>query len=209
MRTANTVADVVALLGAGVLLMLAGCGGGGGGTGPGKTAAQWTLEGWGAFEGDDYTTAASRFQQAISTDPSYADAYNGLGWSDSKMDRLSDAVAQFNLGLSKPSTTIVHYEILAGKAFTYNAQGGLNVTPAISAAESVATYSPSFAFSHDPKVTISDVHLLLAECYASQGDFLSALRHVQAIESTFIADVATASGRALLLDEIEWLRTRV
>jgi len=202
------VADVIALLWVGVLLILAGCGGGGG-TGTGKTAPQWTQEGWTAFESDDYTTAASRFQQAISTDASYADAYNGLGWSYSKTDRLSDAVAQFNLGLGKPGTAVVHYEILAGKAFTYNAQGGANVTYAISAAESVVTYSPSFAFSHDAGVTISDVHLLLSECYATQGDFVNALRHIQAVEGTFVADVTTASGRASLLDEIEWLRTRV
>jgi tetratricopeptide (TPR) repeat protein len=189
-------------------LCLAGCGGGS--TGTRKGAPEWTLDGWTAFEAGDYAGAVPDFQQAVSADPNYADAYNGLGWSYAKLDRLSDAVTQFSLGRSKGGmSTLVRYEIFAGRAFAYNAQGGLNVAYAIADAETVVTYSPGFSFRLDGEVTAADVRLLLAECYASQGSFVEALAQVQVLAPSFQADVTTAAGRAALLDQVEWLKTQV
>ena len=71
------------------LTMFFGCGGDGGG-GPTRTAASVTAEGWTLFEDSRYGDAKDKFDEALALDDTYADAYNGLGWSNAKLDLLAE-----------------------------------------------------------------------------------------------------------------------
>ena len=46
-----------------------------------SSAKNHTEQGWDSYESGDYTQALISFERALNTDPEFADAHNGVGWS--------------------------------------------------------------------------------------------------------------------------------
>lgn len=175
-------------------------------TGTDETASQLTTEGWAAYAARDYATAITKFTDATNQDASYADAYNGLGWTYAKQDKPQSAVSDFTTGLTKSANNA---EMNAGLAFAYNAEK--NYAQSIAAGLAVLGANASWQFSHDTSITFTDIHLLLAEDYFSQSspDYAQSLAEVRVVDPAFNADVTTVAGQTSLGHEIELLRTQV
>jgi tetratricopeptide (TPR) repeat protein len=168
-----------------------------------KTAQEFIDEGWTQYTQHNYRAALDQFNQAITTDGSVADAYNGAGWSEARLDQLSGAVSSFTTGLEKNSTDA---EIMAGLAWTYNAEKNYGQSEAMATA--VLAADSAFVFSRDNSLTSVDLHFLLAEDYFADGMYSLSLAQVLLLNPGFPStlDFSSVSGRISLAAEIERLR---
>jgi tetratricopeptide (TPR) repeat protein len=182
--------------------------GGGGDTGPTESASSRTAEGWALFEGGDYEEAIEKFARAIVLDDSYADAYNGLGWSYAALDSLSRSVDSFGHGITESATGTVLTDCYAGSSPVYR---DLDSRP--SHFDSAAVYASNalslnrlYVFEHDESFDWHDLHLIMAQSYFALNDYMSANARVDSAggnpqapgSPTFVEDLA---------DEIERLET--
>jgi tetratricopeptide (TPR) repeat protein len=182
-------------------LILGSCSGGEESAPVEKTAAQLTAEGWQAYSGGIYATAAAKFSEALTKDANFVDAYNGLGWARMKLNTLATALSSFSSGLTRDT---VNLEIMAGLAFLYHAQK--NYSQSILLADNVLQANSTWAFSRDAAITSADLHLLLAEDYFAQASYAASLQQVQVLDGSFTADISTVAGQEALAKRIEELR---
>jgi tetratricopeptide (TPR) repeat protein len=159
--------------------------------------------GWAQYALRNYQAALDQFNQAISADGSLADAYNGAGWSQAKLDELSGAVSDFSIGLTKQST---NPEILAGLAWVYNAQRDYATSESMALA--VLQADTAWVFSRDNSLTSADIRLLLAEDYFADANYTLSLAQVVILNPGFppSLDFSGVDGRITLATEIERLR---
>ncbi len=175
------------------LALAAGCGGGGG-TGPGATAESRTNEGWALFEAGDYAGAIGKFNSAISIDDTYADAYNGLGWSFAKMDSLAKSIASFDDCIANGMSGDPH----AGKAPVYRDLVPPQFSNAVSSASSALSLDGSYVFEHDDTFDWHDLHLIKAQSHFGLGQYDLANAEVSSLggnvqnpaSPTFVEDLA-------------------
>jgi tetratricopeptide (TPR) repeat protein len=183
------------------LAMAMGCGGDGG-TGPSATAESRTNEGWALFEAGDYTGAVGKFNSAISIDDTYADAYNGLGWSYAKLDSLARAITNFDECIVNGMSGDPH----AGRAPAYRDLSPPQFGNAVSTASSALSLDRRYVFDHDTTFDWRDLHLIMAQSHFGLGQYDLANAEVDSLggqvqnpaSSTFVEDLA---------DEIERLET--
>ena len=170
------------------------------------SATDLVTEGWKAYSARDYSTAASKFDAAITKDASLVDAYNGSGWSNAKLDNLDLALTNFSIGLSKDSTNL---DILAGLAYVDNARKDYASSDA-SALEVLDT-NPEWSFRADTTITGLDLRLLLAGNYFAEGSYALSLAQVHVLDPAFAPglDVSTVAGQTVLAQEIELLHSRI
>jgi hypothetical protein len=129
------------------------------------------------------------------------DAYVGLGWSYMKLDQLTTASDEFNMGSQKANPPA---DLFGGWAFVLNAlrdYGGSNAE-----ADQVFTLDPTWTFSYGLPLSKDDLHVLKAENYFLLGNYTYSLNEVKRLNSGFNADVTTSIGRAALAAEIERLK---
>jgi len=171
-----------------------GCGGGGGG-GPGKTAESLTADGWALFEQGKYEEAIDKFNEALELDETYADAYNGLGWSYAKLDQLSDALSAFADCIANGMNDADPY---AGRAPVYRDYDQPNhFEIAISAATTALFQERRYVFSHDSSFDWHDLMIILAQSYFGISDYTNANAWVDSLgtpadpnSETFVSDLA-------------------
>ncbi|GAB4344027.1 MAG: hypothetical protein Kow0037_32460 [Calditrichia bacterium] len=166
----------------------------------GKTPQQLVNEGWTAFESGDYTTAATRFNEALAQDNSLGEAHHGQGWVQARLGNPGEAVNHFLNAISQnaavPSAT-------AGLAFIYNAQ--MQYANSNQRAGEVLSQNAQWVFEHDSRVDWRDLVILRAENYFALGQFAESLQEVKKLNSAFDSDVSTTAGQAELAAEIERL----
>jgi tetratricopeptide (TPR) repeat protein len=151
--------------------MIMGCGGGGdGGGGPTDTAESLTAEGWALFEQGQYQDALNKFGQATTHDATYADAYNGLGWSNAELDLLSEALTGFSNCIAHGMDTADPH---AGRAAVRRDHNN-NYSGAISSALTALSKDRRYEFSHDTSYDWKDLMLILAHSYFAADDLSSA-----------------------------------
>jgi tetratricopeptide (TPR) repeat protein len=158
------------------MIGLYGCGGDGGG-GPTKTAASVTTEGWVLFEQGQYEDAKAKFEEATGLDASYADAYNGLGWSNAKLDMFAASLTGFSNAISNGMTTADPY---AGRAPVYRDHNN-QYQNAITAALTALSKERRYEFSHDESFDWKDLMLILAQSYFGENDYTSANAYVDSL----------------------------
>jgi tetratricopeptide (TPR) repeat protein len=158
------------------LALISGCGGGGGGGGP--DAASLTAEGWERYEDGDYDGAIEKFDDAIDADANYRDAYNGLGWSYGKLDSLAEAVAAFDLCISKGDTRPDPY---AGKAPVCRDLDPPEFADAISAAATALSKDSDFEFEHYDDFNWRDLRIIKAQCYFALLQYSQAVAEIDAL----------------------------
>jgi len=166
---------VVAAFGLGLALS-AGCGGGGGGddgTGPtdGELAAEYTANGWEAFEAGNISTAQGHFEDALEKVGTYGQAHLGLGWCQASTGDYTDAKASFDAAIANG---ISGADPFAGKAAALRDITPPDYSGAVSAASSALSAAPSYQFSHDSSFDWRDLRLIMAQCYFALGDYESA-----------------------------------
>jgi tetratricopeptide (TPR) repeat protein len=183
------------------LLTAFGCGGDGGG-GPSDTAASLTAAGWALFETGEYEAAITKFNQALGLDATYSDAYNGLGWSNAKLDSLGTALNNFGECLIFNNTLADAYAGCAPVYRDYETEPA-HFDSAIAAASEALTLEDEYSFSHDTSFDWRDLHLIIAQSHYGLGEFLDAYSHVIALggvtldpeSDTFVEDLAAEIER--------------
>lgn len=124
------------------------------------SASQLIEKGWQDFENGNYTAAVFSFEKAIRKDSTLTDAYNGLAWSLAKSGEPDSALTYFNSTLELDSLVVDAY---VGKA---GVQQKLNLyNKVIANAKMVLQIDENYIFSHDNRISFTDIHFLLAEAY--------------------------------------------
>ncbi len=161
------------------------------------TASEIGAEGWELYEARDYSGSLEKFNEAVSTDPDYADAYVGLGWAYGKMAQLTECVSSFRTALSKDAQNV---DALAGIALAYLADDEYD--QAIAKASQLLAISPDYSFEHG-SVTSRNLHLVLAESYYYTGDLAKAQSEVDILNPGNELDSSSEDYAARLLEELE------
>lgn len=123
------------------------------------SAADVTYEGWLAFEADDYTSARTLFEEALTIGPTYADAMSGLGWTDLREGSLSSAASNFSDAISAGMTT--QDAKVGGLAVNKELPGQLSYAATLGS--SALSAAPNYIFAHDNTVTADLVRVMLAQ----------------------------------------------
>ena len=163
----------------------------------GPTAEEITNEGWTLYEARDYISALAKFDEAVSEDSNYVDAYVGMGWSYGKMTQLADCISSFQTVLAKDAQ---NQDALAGIALAYLANDEYD--QAIANASQVLASNPNYSFAHG-NVTSRNLHIVLAESYYYKGDFENAQSQVDILNPGNGLNPADEDYLAELLKEIE------
>jgi tetratricopeptide (TPR) repeat protein len=167
-RTANIVKVSLICLLSLIGMLLLGCGGSNNGTKPEKSAQELTADGWSLFESGDLDDAQLKFDEALTKDADYADAYNGKGWCAALLDQETEALSHFLMandkGLDKPDAHV-------GLAGIYLGQEEFE--SAITHAWAALSMDSNYVFSHQTSIDYLDLHLILAQAYYGLGgDYL-------------------------------------
>ena len=160
------------------LLGLAGCGGGTGTGGTFGSAETQTFEGWENYKKDSIEQAEKLFQSALSLDPSFSEAHNGLGWvnfhkagqeasEESRTRLLNNAKVNFEKATTANSENVDAWTGRAGVALAQN-----NWEEARDAANQVLNLDERYFSSHD-NIDFRDIRLILAEAYFFLGAFVA------------------------------------
>ncbi len=80
--------------------------------------------GWKYYENGDYVGARDWFKDALKDDSTFADAYNGIGWSLGHLGQADSARKYFELWIAQADEESDYlFDYYAGLAFVYNALG--------------------------------------------------------------------------------------
>ncbi len=177
---------------------------------PVKTPDQLLAEGWQAYSQKNYQSARNSFGQAISARSGFTDAYNGAGWSDAKLNNMSEAANDFLTGYGTNSTNQqIRGQIGAGMGFVLNTQK--NYQESLYWSGLVLQSDSNWTFTRDLSLTSADLFILRAEDYFALARFDSSLMEVQKLDArdtvSFAPDVSTDLGRIELAAEIERLQS--
>lgn len=173
----------------------------GGDNPPVQTPEELLAAGWKAYSSRNYQTALSDFNSAAQGNSALADAFNGAGWANAKLNSLVASVGDFNVGLGKSPGNV---QMKAGLSFVFNAQK-LYDSSIVRAGEALAS-DGNWVFTRDTSINQFDLHLLLAEDYFARStpDYPASLAQVQGyLDPTFNADVSTIIGQTALAKKIE------
>lgn len=147
--------------------------GGGGGSGSGGSGGQTEIDpdallasAWEDFRYGAYSSALSKFNQVLTlpqiTVNHRAEAYNGIGWSQAKMNGI---IAGYNAFTQAAST---HNEAKIGLAAALIQKGQqADIANAITQLESIGLSNTSYRFQavHPIGITNAEAHAMLALCY--------------------------------------------
>jgi tetratricopeptide (TPR) repeat protein len=188
------------------LVLAPGCGGGD--SGPGETASSRTAEGWTLFESGDYEGAIEKFDRAVILDLTYADAYNGRGWSYARLDSLSRSLNDFGRAITRGGQGAPLADFYAGSSPVYR---DIDTRPshfdsAVVFASDALALDRRYIFSHDNDFDWHDLHLIMAQAYFALNDYTSANSRVDSLGGD-VQNPASPSFVEDLAAEIERLET--
>lgn len=127
-----------------------------------------TASGWTAWEAGDYDTAQTQFLEALNFDASYADAYNGLGWTGLRRGELSQAAERFASAIANNLAT---QDARVGSLAAYRDLPG-SLSQAAANGITALQNDPNYVFSHDLSIDADVVRLMLAQVYFRMGESL-------------------------------------
>lgn len=181
------------------LLATTGCGGGTATGGTSGSAETLSFEGWSDYVTGDYTKSEEIFLDALSLDPQFSEAYNGLGWlkfqqagqetnTEARDAMLQSSRQNFQKATSANPENVDAWVGLAGLELHLG-----NWQDARDAANRVLTLEPNFFSKHD-NIDFKDVHLILGQAYFYLGAFTdteetadpnNSLHHIDAVAKGF------------------------
>lgn len=131
-------------------------------------AAGLVAQGWERFAAGDLIGARAAFEDAEATDPEYAPAPHGLGWTHLRLGQLGTAHAALERaaedGFGAP-------DLDAARALVLRDLAPVDWSDARAAADRVLLAAPNYAFAHDSSLDWRDLRLLLAQASYFLGDY--------------------------------------
>ena len=176
----------------------------GGGTGKGGTfgsAETLTFEGWESYKDTELDKAEELFNNALSLDPSFSEAFNGLGWLNFlKAGQETDSQLRNKLLQSARENFLTATRADPRNADAYVGLSGLelalgNYEDARISGNQALSLDPVYFSSHD-NIDFRDVHLTVAEALFFLGRFVATpdspdpdnvLHHLNLLEDGFEA----------------------
>ena len=135
-------------------------------------------EGWREYIAGNYEDAIAKYQEALEEDSSSAEAHNGIAWARARLGQTRDSIDSFRKAVARdPGNADAH----AGLAGAYLADG--DYERAIASANLVLSLQPEYESHHDD-IKAADIHILLAECYYSIGDYAAAKAQIDLLGGT-------------------------
>jgi len=129
--------------------------------------------GWELMALQDYRGAIPHFEDGAELDPTYTDAWNGLGWAYAKLSSADTSATNFITAAALTDTTIVRTEVLAGLAFSKLALG--EFSSAVTNGKSALTRTPNWVFEHDVNIFYDNLTLTVATSFYGLAEFDSSL----------------------------------
>ncbi|MEE9466163.1 MAG: hypothetical protein V3W14_11400 [Candidatus Neomarinimicrobiota bacterium] len=166
--------------------------------------------GWELMALLDYRGAIPHFEDGAELDPTYTDAWNGLGWAYAKLGSADTSAINFvkaasaNAAKSPADSSIVPTEVFAGLAFSKLALGEFD--DAITNGKAALTRTPNWVFEHDVNIFYDNLTLTVAIAFYGLAEFDSSLVWVKKLDLTYTTDVNTLPGRFDLAAKLEDLR---
>lgn len=160
--------------------------------------------GWTYYEEGDYVNSLDWFLQALVEDPSYYDAYNGVGWTMGRLGQASDAIDYFTSGLqlfSEQETQPFMLDFYAGLAFANNAEGQdaaaeLYAETYFFGNLNTAVGDPEWCFCHDKHINQIDVRLIQAISEFRQAKFYESQESVNRAYGDLIYSLTVATSNS-------------
>lgn len=141
-----------------------------------SSALSHTQQGWQHYESGDYTQALISFERALNTDPEYADAHNGVGWTHLSLS-LSITLVQeaFQNAIRYDSSNADAWVGLANVLYLRNKDTS-DFDAAIRAIDNaLQSDGQQYLYRHDYQ-SEADLFALKAACYFYLGEIQLALQ---------------------------------
>ncbi len=161
-----------------LLLIVVGCGDDESTTTP---TINYLSQGWSQYESGDYTEAITSFVAVLDGDPANISAFNGLGWTWTKIGNMDQGRDEFQRAIDNGMTIADPY---AGIAFASLDVAPADFNGAISSALAALEISPEWSFSHNTSIDWHDVRLVLAHSYFAIHNYELANEQVIALGGT-------------------------
>ena len=154
--------------------------------------------GWKYYENGDYIGARDWFKEALKDDSTFADAYNGIGWSLGHLGQADSARKYFELWIAQADEENDYlFDYYAGLAFAYNALG--NDQQALFNAQSNffgnqdVVSGDIWCFCHRKDINQIDVRLIQAISQFRLGLFSDCLVTINDIYTDLTRQLSSAS----------------
>tara|TARA_B100000886_G_scaffold326127_1_gene272338 strand:+ start:24 stop:866 length:843 start_codon:yes stop_codon:yes gene_type:complete len=154
--------------------------------------------GWKYYENGDYLGARDWFKEALKDDSTFADAYNGIGWSLGHLGRADSAKKYFELWIDQADEENDYlFDYYAGLAFSYNALGNdqqalLNAQSNFFGKQDVVS-GDIWCFCHRKDINQIDVRLIQAISQFRLGLFSDCLVTINDTYTDLTRQLSSAS----------------
>ncbi len=146
-----------------------------------SSAVQHTEQGWISYNSADYTQALLNFERALNSDPEYADAYNGVGWSQLSLSlTLTLALESFQNAVRYDSSNADAWIGLANVLYL-RSKDNSDFTSAIRAIDNALAADKAYLYRHDYD-SIADIHALKSACYFFLGEIQLAKEEIEKVQ---------------------------
>ena len=141
-----------------------------------EAARENQVDGWAAYNREDFSTALLSFERAINLDEDLADAHNGLGWSrmstlqasSINLQVIANAKEAFEEAIRRDPSNADAWIGLANALFLRREEAS-DFQTALRAIDNALTADNRFLFRHDYQ-SAADLHALKAACYYYLGE---------------------------------------
>jgi len=166
------------------------------GPGPAPVEKDYLALGWANFESQKYDSAVVNFTTAYNQATTVlvrGEALGGRGWAYMYKREISKGKADFvfALGLTGLAPAVLN-DIRVGGAFAFYSLNDFST--AASHASAALTENPSYAFTHDAKVTAKRVRVLLAQSYYAAGQFPQCAAQLDLLDSAHAPHASDPAG---------------
>lgn len=165
-----------------------------------SSAASHTQQGWQHYEAGDYTQALISFERALNTDPEYADAHNGVGWSHLSLSLSIPLVQEaFQNAIRYDSSNADAWVGLANVLYLRNKDSS-DFNAAIRAIDNaLQSDGQQFLYRHDYQSKV-DLYALKAACYFYLGETELAIQEIDKANEIDSSNIAVNVLQELLVD---------
>ncbi len=203
MRRFNGEILIVGLLLMGGLMMLGGCSHESDDIPTGLTTKSILMEeAWDEYLLGNYNAATSKFQQVLNRDATITEAYVGLGWSYTLAEIFDKGLNNFVFAQARSDFGPFAADVYAGMASNYAASNADSLS-VIYARKALET-EPDWTFFKDANLSARDLHVLIAQAYFHNRQFMYAKDEVDILDpnwsNAFATTRVSGSGPDTLLE---------
>ncbi|MBN1349777.1 hypothetical protein JXJ21_10240 [candidate division KSB1 bacterium] len=166
--------------------------------------------GWASFKKAQYENAITHFTNARDRDAAKIEAYNGLGWSNTRLGNYMVSEQNFMLMLTLSDDVNVKADGMAGLAYNNFAtpidltevDAAIRDSIAIDYAQQALELRSDYQFEHDSNINSRMLNVLIAECRFNRKEYLSALTVIdENLENNFIQSLASSGVLGEVIDD--------